>query len=109
AVVESGELQEMGASDVRGGTWKIQDTDSRHCRRTGLPGAVHAIAGIFQRVAAARSAVEAGGFSGRGALGAEAAEFTILVQDVFGLAGGVREITDRCCSRRAQQCCAPTE
>src|SRR5579885_2067340 len=58
----------------------------------GFPRAVHAVAGIFQRPAAAGRAFEARGVSGRRALGAEAAERAVLVQDLSGLAGRVPEV-----------------
>src|SRR6266581_7743821 len=82
----------MGAGDVRGRAGKIQDAHAGDRGRKRLPRAVHAITGIFQRVAAAGSAFKAGGLSGRRTLGAEAAERAVLVQDIFGLAGGVPEI-----------------
>src|SRR5436309_15722319 len=85
----------MGAGDVRGRARKVQDADAGDRPRNGLPRAVHAIARVFQRAAAAGSAVEAGGFSRRRPLGAEAAERATLVQDIPGLAGYVRYVTDR--------------
>src|SRR6266478_1857888 len=82
----------MGASDVRGRAGKIQDAHAGDRGRKRLPRAVHAIARIFQRVAAAGRAFKTRGLSGRRTLGAEAAERAILVQDIFGLAGDVPEI-----------------
>src|SRR5260370_13131653 len=82
----------MGGGDVRGRAGKIQDAHAGDRGRKRLPRAVHAIAGIFQRVAAAGSAFKAGGLSGRRTLGAEAAERAVLVQNVCGLAGDIPEI-----------------
>src|SRR5229473_155469 len=87
----------MGASDVRGRTGEVQDANIGDLWRKRLPRAVHAIAGIVQRAAAAGSAVETGRISRRRALDPETAERAILVQDVFGLAGGVHEIVDQLC------------
>jgi len=56
---------------------------------------------FFQCAAAQGVPVEACGFPGRGALGAEAAEQPVLVQDVFGLAGDVYEIN------RSSRACQP--
>src|SRR6266496_3263920 len=82
----------MGAGDVRGRAGEIQDAHAGDRGRKRLPRAVHAITGIFQRVAAAGRAFKAGGLSGRRTLGAEAAERAVLVQNIFGLAGDVSEI-----------------
>src|ERR1700676_2265768 len=82
----------MVAVDVRCGPWKIQDADAGGGGRACLSRAVYAVGGVFQRAAAAECAVEAGDFPRRGALGAEAAEQPVLVQDVFRLAGDLREV-----------------
>src|SRR5467141_2700287 len=89
----------MGAGDVCGRTGEIQDADVGDLRRKRLPRAVHAIAGVFQRATAAGSAVKTGRISRRGALDPETSERAILVQDAFGLAGGVHEIVDRLCQK----------
>src|SRR2546427_7298955 len=73
----------MGAGDVRERAGKIQDAHAGDRGRKRLPRAVHAIAGIFQRVAAAGRAFKTRGLSGRRTLGAEAAERAILVQDIL--------------------------
>src|SRR5712692_10803119 len=95
AVVQSGELSQVGAGGLRGETGRVQDTYAGGLRRARLSRSVHAVAGIFQRVAAAGCAVKARGIPGRRPLGAETAERAVLVQDVLGLAGAVDEMTPR--------------
>src|SRR6266700_5108716 len=96
----------MGAGDVCGRAGKFQDAHAGDRGRKRLPRAVHAITGIFQRVAAAGSAFKAGGLSGRRTLGAEAAERAVLVQNVYGLAGDVPEINGSSGGEQALKCAA---
>jgi len=78
--------------DVRGRAGKIQDAHAGDRGRKRLPRAVHAITGIFQRVAAAGSAFKAGGLPDEGHWVLKPQNAQFLVQDIFGLAGDVPEI-----------------
>ena len=62
-MVESGELSKVGTSDVRRRVGKVQDANAGDCGRKRFSRAIHAVAGIFQRVATPGSAVEVGGVS----------------------------------------------
>src|SRR4030095_13256350 len=73
-------LREALAAHLRGLIRKIQNADARHCRRTGLPRAVHTKPRVFYGAATTRCAFKACGLSRRGTLDPETAKQPALVR-----------------------------
>ena len=74
------DLREAVAAHLRGGIRQVQDADARHCRRAGLPRAVHTKPRVLHGAAASGRAFEAGRVPRRRTLDPETAEQPALVQ-----------------------------
>src|SRR5690348_18503088 len=87
-----GGLRQVVAFNLRRATRKIPHPRAGDGWRIGFSRSVHPGFGAVHRAAKAGSAVEAGDFSRRRPLGAQAAEQQIVVSRIFWVAGGIPEV-----------------